>query len=318
VILALVAGVLWGSIGYFVRRLYDLEYSTLSIVFVRMSIAAVIMLVFLAVTGRLHLLRVKLRDLWWFITAGLLSSILLNFFYSESIRMNPLSVASILLASAPIFVVIISALVFKERITSRKVTSLALVFIGCVMVSGLFGGGDDSIAQGHWFSALGFGAGFTSALGWGLYAIVSRVALNKGYNSLTINFYTFACGAAACAPFTEFSTVARSVTDHPLDTSILLLLHTLCAALLPYALFTYALKFIDTGTASILIEVDPVAAALIGLFVYHENLTAVVIIGIVVVCLGIAVLNQKPRGPASDEATTEAPPPAPANDTMLE
>jgi drug/metabolite transporter (DMT)-like permease len=294
VVAILVAGVLWGAIGVFVRRLDDLEYSPLTIVFARMSIAAILLAGFFVVTRRTELFLIKLRDIWWFAGAGLASSILLNYFYSVSIVMNPLSVASILLASAPIFVVAISAFVFKEKVTLQKVLALVLVFAGCVLVSGIFGGGSGA-PQGNWFSASGVAIGFASALGWGLYGVLSRVALNRGYNSLTINFWAFLLGALACVPFTDFGVIGRTVADQPGYMTLLLVLHTLCAALLPYALFTYGMRYVDTGTAAILASVEPVASSLIGFFVYHEQPTVIVILGIGVVLAGVVVMNLRWR-----------------------
>lgn len=281
---ALVAGCFWGSTGIFVRVLDDRDYSPLTIVFVRMSIAFVITLALLAVTGRRDLMRIRLRDLWCFVGAGVSSSILLNLFYSLSTEQNSLSLAAILLATAPIFVVLFSRPIFRERITTEKSQALVVAFIGCVLTSGIVG-------SGSVFSARGVGIGLLAGLGYALYSIMSRFALDRGYDSLTVNLYSFGIGAIACVGFTDFPAVARSIGHEPPKMIVILIAHALFASLLPYILFTHSMKFVDTGKASILASSEPVAATILGVVIYSEVPDAVQLVGVVVVLFALALLN---------------------------
>ena len=86
----ILAGCMWGACGIFVRTLDLLEYSPLTIVFVRMSIAFAIAFTFLLFFNK-NLLRIKTKDIWVFIGAALNSAIILNLFYSLSVVMNSLS-----------------------------------------------------------------------------------------------------------------------------------------------------------------------------------------------------------------------------------
>ena len=285
---ALTAGCLWGTVGVFVRVFTGLGYSPLSIVFVRMSIAFALTFVALLVTGRRNLLHVRLRDLWCFIGTGVSSAILLNLFFSLSVLMNSLSLAAILISTAPVFVVILSAPIFGERITAVKVQALILCFAGCALTSGVVSGGPV-------FSAGGVIIGLLAGLGYAMYSLFTRAALNRGYDSLTVNVYSFGIGALACAPFANFALIAATVSDAPGRMAVLLVAHTLCTSLFPYILYTYSMKYLDTGKASILVSVEPVAATFFGLALYSETLSAVSVAGIVLVLFAIALLTL-PRG----------------------
>jgi drug/metabolite transporter (DMT)-like permease len=288
----LAAGCMWGSIGVFVRSLSDHGYSAWTIVFVRMAIAAGLMAGFLAVTGKLHHCRVRPRDWWCFAVAGLASAVILNYFYSLSIILNSLALASILLAAAPVFVVVLSAPLFKEPVTAAKVQALIAVLGGCVLTSGLFGSGTAGQGSaGPPFSALGLTVGLAGGLGWALYGIMTRVGINRGYSSTTISFYSFVFGAVFTAPFTDFGVIAESLGQAPGRVSLLLLAHTLCASLLPYLLFTYGMHHMETGTASILADVDPVCAAILGLLIYQERPDWIMILGMILVLAGVTALN---------------------------
>ncbi|MDR3225156.1 MAG: DMT family transporter [Clostridiales Family XIII bacterium] len=299
VVSVLVAGCMWGSVGIFVRVLDGLGYSPLTIVFSRMVIAVAFLAAFFVIARRTELFKIKLRDIWCIAGAGISSAIVLNLFYSLSTVMNSLSLASVLLATAPIFVVLISARAFGERITSVKVRSLIIVFAGCVLTSGLISDGTTGAPGGAWFSPLGFGIGLLAAVGWALYGVMTRFALNKGYHPLTVTIYAFLIGSLVCAPFTDFGVIGASVADAPAKMIVFLILHTLFTSLLPYALFTYGMKYMDTGKAAIIASVEPVVATVIGLFVYDEKPGIIVISGIVLALLGIALMN-RPSAPPPD------------------
>ena len=282
---------MWGSVGIFVRTLDTYGYSPLTIVFVRMSIAFVILLVCLCLLKKTSLLRIKLRDLWIFVGTGAASAVLLNLFYSISIVMNSLALASVLLATAPFFVVFLSAPLFREKITLIKVTALFAAFIGCVFSSGIF-------ASGAVFYPPGILIGVLSGLGWAVYNIFSRFALNRGYDSLTINLYSFGLGSIACVPFTDFNVIATSLQTNTGFMSVVLLTHTLFASLLPYILFTYGLNYIESGKASIMGGIEIITAAVIGAIIYSEIPSVIVVVGIALVLFAVFLLNF-PRRPVS-------------------
>jgi len=284
VVAVLTAGCFWGTTGIFVRILDGLGYSPLTIVFVRVALAFIIIVTVLCVRGRRDLLKIRLKDIWCFIGIGASSAILLNLFFSMATVMNTLSLAAILLATAPVFVVILSAPIFGERVTSVKAQALLIAFAGCVLTSGALGGAGA-------FSPAGFTIGLLSGFGYAMYTIMTRFALNRGYSPLTVNVYSFGVGSLICAPFVNFGLVASTVAAAPGSMAALLILHTLFASLLPYVLYTYGMKYMDTGKAAILVSVEPVAASILGFLIYGETLSAVSLAGIALVLFAIVLLN---------------------------
>lgn len=111
--------------------------------------------------------------------------------------MTSLSVAAVLLYTAPAFVMVLSYLLFHEKFTVRKSIALVLTFVGCVFVTGIIGSSQTLSGKGI---LIGIGAGF----GYALYSIFGRFALKKGYDSFTISFYTFFCCSNRCDSFMQF------------------------------------------------------------------------------------------------------------------
>ena len=109
--LVLLAGCCWATLGVFVRHLTEIGLGSLQIVEVRAVFTVVCMFGFLAVFRR-DMLRVKVKDLWCFAGGGLISVIMFSYCYFQAIQRASLSMAAILLYTAPVFVLLMSVPLF--------------------------------------------------------------------------------------------------------------------------------------------------------------------------------------------------------------
>ncbi len=274
------AGVLWGIIGIFVRHFSVIGLSAMQMVAARAYVSAALLVVFLLIKDR-SLLKIRLRDIWYFIGTGIISFVLFNFCYFTAIGMASLSVAAVLLYTAPIFVTMMSALIFKEKLTGRKAAALALAFLGCVLVTGVLGGADAVSGAGVFF-------GVASGLLYALYSIFGRIALSR-YSPLTVTAYTFIFASIGVTPFANLGGTAVISPDASLLP--LLLLFGVISGLLPYALYTKGLSGVEPGRASIMASVEPVVATLTGVICFGEALGPAGIAGIAAVVIALVILN---------------------------
>ena len=134
----LMASVLWGSMGIVTRYVADIGFTTRQTAAVRICSAAAVLILFLLITDH-RKLKIEKQDLKWFLGTGLGSLFINNLAYAETVQRASLSVAVVLLYTAPFFVMIMSILFFKEKLTLQKVVALLLSFAGCVLVVGLSG-----------------------------------------------------------------------------------------------------------------------------------------------------------------------------------
>ena len=111
-ILILTAGILWGCMGLFVRPFNEMGLTTWDIVFLRAILTTVFMAVVLLIKDK-RLFKIRLKDIWCFFGTGIVSIVFFNMCYFKEITVTSLSVAAILLYTAPAFVMIISAICFK-------------------------------------------------------------------------------------------------------------------------------------------------------------------------------------------------------------
>lgn len=281
-ILILTAGILWGCMGLFVRPFNEMGLTTWDIVFLRAVLTTVFMAVVLLIKDK-RLFKIRLKDIWCFFGTGILSIVFFNMCYFKEITVTSLSVAAILLYTAPAFVMIISAICFKERLTTTKIIALILAFMGLIFVTGVFSN-SEKLTLPTLF--IGLGAG----LGYALYSIFSRFAIERGYDSYTISFYTFLLATFTTVFFADSMKVADVVTSS-YESFVLALIFALVSTIIPYLTYTIGLKAVENGQASIIASIEPVAATFIGIVWYKEKLSLSVIIGALLVIAGIVVSN---------------------------
>lgn len=284
VLLILIAGCLWGTMGLFVRYFNNIGLSSMEIVEFRAAFTALIVSIGLLFADRKQL-RIRIKDTWCFLGTGVLSILIFNYCYFKAMSFISLNLAAMLLYTSPIFIMLISAAIFKEKITPIKVVALACSFGGCALVCGVFTGTVAASAQGI---TLGVCAGFTYAL----YSIFSRFAINKGYTSYTITAYTFIFAATAGSIPANFDKIGAAVANHGAGILLLMLFCAIVTSVLPYIIYTYGLAYIENSKAAVIVAVELVMSTAIGIIVFGELLTFAVIVGIALVLTSIIILNK--------------------------
>ncbi len=281
----LLSGILWGTSGTFVRTTAAMGLGTVEILITRIIFATVVMLLITFFYDK-KLLRINIKDIWIFAVAGLVSTLGLNICYNITMQMMTLSFAAVLLSMAPIFVLILARIFFHEKLTSKKVICMIIALIGCALVSGAF----DSITAVTW-SVGGVLIGLLSAFFYALYSIFSRLAFDRGYHTFTILVYCFTMITVALIPFTDWTLVANVFHSDPGKFTIITIFHSLCVSILPYLLFTAAIRRMDTGIASILASSEPVAAMIFGFIFFDESPTFLSVTGMILTLIALGILS---------------------------
>ena len=280
VLLVLTAGLCWGSIGLFVRSFNRAGLYAMDIVVLRALVTVFFLGLYLLVRDR-SLLRIRLKDIWCFAGTGICSMVFFNYCYFSLIEAASMSVAAVMLYTAPAFVIALSAFLFGERITPVRVLALVMTFFGCALVTGVVG---TAAPLGLRSLLLGLGAG----LGYALYSIFSRYALDRGYHSFTISFYTFVFAAAASLPMTGAGRILSAAFSGP-GMAAVTVLCGIVTTVLPYIVYNMGLSGMENGQAALTASVEPVFASLLGFLVFGESLTPSALLGMGLVLSGIVL-----------------------------
>lgn len=284
-LMPIVSGAMWGSAGIFVRKLTELGMNSYTVVSVRVVLAVLILAVWLGIYDK-DLLKIKLKDLWIFVAGGVVGMFGLNICYNFAISELSLSLAAVLLSLSPVFVLFMAAILFKEKITSKKVICMTIAIAGCVLASGVL----ESVSTMRW-SVKGIIVGTIGAFFYGLYGIISKTAMERGYHAFTTTFYCLFMVMLVVIPITNWKLVTNVVVANPVKMSVFLVIHSLCTSVLPYILYTFSIRYIDAGMASILASGEPVAAMIFGVIFFSEIPTVLSVVGIVLVIVALALLS---------------------------
>ena len=285
-LLIILAGCFWGSMGIFVRKLTGFGFTSVQIVSIRVTLAALFFSVLLLIRDRSGF-RIALRDLPLFLGLGFGSILFFTVCYFTAITMMPLSTAAILLYTSPIWIMLMSVLFFREKLNRRKLLALALAFAGCVLVSGISGEG---------ITVTGLLAGLGSGIGYGLYSILGTVALRK-YSPYTVTAYTFLFAAAGswaiCGPGDMLAKFAAA--PDPAWLVFFCCLTALVTAVVPFLSYTLGLRTVEASKAGIIATIEPMVATLVGILVFSEPLTLLSGLGILLILSAVVILNRKQK-----------------------
>ena len=273
---------LWGTYGSFLTAITARGMNANVVNFLRFASTSLPILAYLLIKDRAAL-RVKRKDLWLFAANGLASILFFTACYAAAIRETKIATAAALLYTAPAIVLLLSALLFSEKLTPRKIVCVLLSVLGCALVSGLGSGGAELNLRGL---LLGLGAG----MGYALYSIFSRLIQQKGYSTYTNVCWTFLIAAAAYLAIALGDGTAAQIVGLP-GAALLSVVCGLFTGLLAYLLYTAGLRELEPSRAAQLATIEPVFAALLGAVLFSQRLSLPELLGVALVVAAVVGMN---------------------------
>lgn len=285
-ILPVLAGLMFGSGGVFVRTLTQNGIDSTTLLFLRFSIAVIPLAIAIFLTDK-KLFKIRLNDMPLFLVCAM-CIVGLNLCYNESMNSITLSLAAVLLSLAPIYVLVFAYVLFREEITSKKVICMLLAISGCVLMTGILESSIESIPF-H-----GIMAGVGAGLFWAVYLMASKKSIENGNHTFTILFYSIIFLSIALLPFTSFNQINNFISINPPLAILFLIVHSTFSFALPYIFSTLSLNYIDSGISSILLSgAEPFAALIFGLALYGEVPSILMFCGFILSIAAMMMLSRK-------------------------
>lgn len=276
------AGAFWGCLSLFLRPLSGYGLDGMQNALIKIFFATIALIIIVLIVNP-KLFKFRLKDIWIFLGNGIISLGLFTFVYFQTLIHTDVSVAVVLLYTSPIFVLILSAIIFKEQITIKKIIAIIVTIIGCIFVTGLING--KAI-----ITPMVLFTGLLSGLTFAFTSIFSKLAYEKDYNTLTINVWTFIFGLIFILPFVKIKETISIIGANP----IVLLIGfglSIFNAIIPFLLFTWGVKNTEPSKAGILVAVEPMVASIIGMCVFKESHDIFKILGVVFIIIAIVLMN---------------------------
>ena len=204
----------------------------------------------------------------------------------EAYRCVSVAVATVLYNLAPIIYVALSPILFKEKLTGKKIVCILTALLGVVLVSNVLESGMPKTLS----EAKGILCGLACAVCYAGTTVVNKKVV--GVPAFDKTIVQLAVLGVVLLPVNLFSGSLSNLQFEPLSTVMLLVIcfvHTGIA----YLCYFGSLEHIPANTAAILTYVDPVTAVLMSTLILHEPISVLNVVGVVLI-LGATLINELP------------------------
>ncbi len=280
------SSLMFGALGMCTRYFQnDCGLSSSDIVVIRLTVSGLGLLIVLALFARDHL-KIRKKDIPFMFLFGLFKFLTdVTFFFAQG--NTSLCLATLLQMTSPYFVMVLSLIMFREKITMPKVTAMCVGSIGCVLVTGILFGEVNAKTEG-------IIAAIFSGLCISLFFIGNRIAIDRDIRPTTMLLYTTLFADLIALPFAveHGESFVSILTPTGIGTA---LAFGLLMTLIPYYLLTWSSLHIEPTVISMISVLEVGAAAVVGFLMFDEDLTVIHILGIALVILSIILINVKLR-----------------------
>jgi len=281
----LLTAIFWG--GTFVAgRIVGKNVGPCSAAFLRFAIASIFFIfLLLRINGKLPV--VKRNQLIPLILLGMTGVFTYNIFFLKGLQLINAGRASLIIANNPVFITLLSAYFFKEKLNLIKISGVIISVTGSMIV----------ISRGN-FTEI-----FNGGLGWGefyiLFCVGSWVAFSligksvmNSLSPLVSVSYSSLIGTIALFIPAYFEGITKNILDYPFDAWMAIFYLGFFGTVLGFFWYYEGIKSVGPMKASQFINFVPISAIVIAFFILGETITSSLAIGAMLVISGVYLTNR--------------------------
>ena len=195
--------------------------------------------------------------------------------------------ASLIIATIPVFIVVLAFIFLNERITLKKLLGIVLSLCGVLIIS-IWGTRDASIEIEYMFGAL---AVLVAATMGALYTVAGKKLLDR-YSALSLTTYAILLGSLGLLPFFSKS-LLDEVSAMSTRSWIAAIFLGICSTVVGYILWYVALKIKTASEVSVYLYAIPILSTIVSYFLFGDEITLLFILGGALVITGLVMVNLK-------------------------
>ncbi len=197
--------------------------------------------------------------------------------------------SSVLVTTTPIIVLILSAILIKEKIIARKAMGIAIGLLGALGLI-LFGaeirGDAPNIPLGNFLIMM-------NSLFYGTYLILVKTLLDK-YHPFTFMKWLFTLGIVICLPFGYHDLIEIPYSELPLKIIWSIVFVVVGTTFCTYLFNIFALTQLKASTLSAFVYIQPLIGIIFALLTGQDRLTFIKVLAAALVLLGVYLASKKP------------------------
>ena len=285
----MLTAIFWGG-TFIAGRVVAKDVGPFSAAFFRFAIASSFLtLIVWRIDGKLIL--PKKKQMVPVILLGLTGVFTYNIFFFKGLKLINAGRASIIIANNPIFIAILSAYFFKEKLNLIKVVGIIISVTGAIIV--ISKGNLNEIVQGN------IGRGeifiFCCVLSWVVYSLIGKVVM-ADLSPISSVFYSCVIGTFFLFFPACFEGIINNFHHYPIMAWLGIFYLGIFGTVVGFVWYYEGIKQIGPTKASLFINFVPVSAVILAFMILDEPITLSLFIGTILVCAGVYLTNKKTAG----------------------
>ena len=277
--------VFWALVFPFIKIALE-ELSPVNLTIMRLLVVCIVFLILLIAKPN-KFSKIQKKDVIPIFLLGFLGIVVYHLGLNYGEQYISASAASVIIATIPIFVVILAAIFLKEKITLKIVLGVLLSLVGVVVISTV--GRSDTLLEVKYISGA-LAVILAAALGAG-YTVAGKKMLQR-YSALSLTVYVCLLGSLGLIPFISSSLFEEVAAMSLTGWSVVIFLGVF-PTVIGYVLWYVALEIKSASEISVYLYFVPVLSTIISYILFRDEITWLFIFGGALVILGLHVVNKQ-------------------------
>lgn len=280
----LLTAIFWGG-TFIAGRIVAKDVGPFSAAFLRFAIASVFLLLLTwRAEGKLPML--KRRQIIPVIFLGMTGIFAYNVFFFKGLKIISAGRASLIIANNPVFITLLAAYFFKEKLTLIKGAGIIISVTGAIIV--ISRGNLTEILNGN----MGWGEFyiFCCVISWVTFSLIGK-AIMTDLSPLVSISYSSVIGAVGLFIPAYFEGIVQDFTHYSKLEWFSIFYLGFFGTVLGFVWYYQGIKAIGPMKASQFINFVPVSAILLAFFILKEPITPSLLVGGILVVLGVYLTN---------------------------
>ena len=275
--------VIW-TINFIVGKITLRHIPVLTLVSFRLVLASIVMtLIYVAIPRKTPFDR---RDGPLFIILGIIGVVMNQGGFTYGLNFTTAGHSSIIIAIAPVMVLILARMVGLETISRRKAIGISLCFIGAIV-----------LAAENGFTAVGSQTlkgdlvTLQSVLGYSIFVIMAKRVEHK-YDTVTLNFFNFLVAGIILLPLAIREGLRLDWQSVGWTGWLGLAFMSICSSVISYLIYYWALRHMEASRLAATTYVEPVFVPILSVFLLGEHVTSHLLVGGALVLAGVYITER--------------------------
>jgi len=282
-LLIIIAVIFWGS-SFIATKVALKELSPETIISLRLIIASVFLFITAILLKKDFSINLKSHG---FIFILALIAVFHLMIQVTGLKYTTASNTGWIIGTAPIFMAILAAIFFREKIGLLKVAGIIIAMFGLLLLIG-----KGNITNVDFIKNKGDLLVLASAFTWGVYSMVNK-KISLSYSPLMTILYLFIMMAVIIIPFNLNTASVNSVVNLSLNGWISILFLGLFCSGIAYVIWAYSLRDLESAKVGTFLYFEPLVTVVTAWLLLSESITALMIFSGIIITLGVVLVNKE-------------------------